>query len=67
MVSPPRPTKADDTVSRKEAAERAVRIAAMLDRWAAEDVTSEPEWDVEDLEPMTLRAPVSTERDKLGT
>jgi hypothetical protein len=27
----------------------------MLDRWDAEDVSDEPEWDVEELEPMTLR------------
>jgi hypothetical protein len=34
---------------------RAARIAAMLDRWKAEDVCDEPTWDVEDLESMTLR------------
>jgi hypothetical protein len=36
-------------------AERAARIAAMLDRWESEDVSGEPEWDVEDLEPIALR------------
>jgi hypothetical protein len=36
-------------------AERAARVAAMLDRWDSEDVSGEPEWNVEDLEPMTVR------------
>jgi hypothetical protein len=40
-------------------AERARRIAAMLDRWDQEDVSGEPDWNVEDLEPMTLRDPDS--------
>jgi hypothetical protein len=26
----------------------------MLDRWAAEDVSGEPDWSVDDLEPMAL-------------
>jgi len=43
-------------VLREEMAERAARIAAMLDRWAAEDVSDEPEWDVGDIQPMTLRS-----------
>jgi hypothetical protein len=67
MVSPPRSTKADDTATRKEAMERAARITAMLDRWAAEDVSGEPEWNVEDLEPMTLRTAVAPDRHKPGT
>jgi hypothetical protein len=37
-----------------ERAERAARIAAMLDRWAAEDTTSEPDWDVETFERLDL-------------
>jgi hypothetical protein len=37
-------------------AERAARISAMLDRWNAEDISDEPEWSVEDLEPMKLRS-----------
>ena len=36
-------------------AERAARVAAMLDRWDSEDVSAEPEWSVEDVEPMTIR------------
>lgn len=41
--------------SAKAMAERAARIAAMLDRWAAEDVSGEPDWSVDDLEPIALR------------
>jgi hypothetical protein len=41
--------------------ERAARISAMLDRWNADDVSEEPEWSVEELEPMSLRASVDTE------
>ena len=55
MVSPPRSTKHAETSSPRDMAERAARIAAMLDRWDAEDVSGEPEWNVEDLEPMALR------------
>ena len=55
MVSPPRSTKQPATSSPREMMERATRIAAMLDRWEVEDVSDEPEWNVEDLEPMTLR------------
>ena len=32
----------------------AARIAAMLDRWAAEDVSNEPEWDIEAIPRMTI-------------
>jgi hypothetical protein len=55
MVSPPRPTKHVETPSPTEMAERATRIAAMLDRWDSEDVSGEPEWNVEDVERLTLR------------
>ena len=37
-----------------EKAEHAARIAAMLDRWAAEDTTGEPDWDVETFERLDL-------------
>jgi hypothetical protein len=50
-----RPAKDLDAGSRQETADRAVRVAAMLDRWDADDVSGEPEWNVEDLAPMTLR------------
>jgi hypothetical protein len=52
-----RPTTpaATTPASAKEKAERSARIAAMLDRWAAEDVSGEPDWSVEDLEPIAIR------------
>jgi hypothetical protein len=55
MVAPPHPTKHAETASAKEMAERATRVAAMLDRWDSEDVSNEPDWNVEDLEPIKLR------------
>ena len=55
MVSPPRSTAHAESRSPQDMRERAVRVAAMLDRWEAEDVSGEPEWNVEELEPMTLR------------
>jgi hypothetical protein len=36
--------------------DRAQRIAAMLSRWEAEDVSGEPDWDVGGFEPFTLRS-----------
>jgi hypothetical protein len=38
--------------------DRAQRVDAMLDRWQAEDVSGEPEWDVEAPQPLALR-PIS--------
>jgi len=35
-----------------ERTEQAARLAAMLKRWATEDVSQEPDWDVEALEPV---------------
>ncbi len=35
----------------------ALRIAAMLERWSAEDVSNEPVWDVRDIERVALRSP----------
>jgi hypothetical protein len=35
-------------------AERAARVRAMLVRWAAETVTDEPDWSVEDIERVRL-------------
>ena len=55
MGSPPR-AKHSESRSPKEIAERAARIAAMLDRWEAEDVSGEPDWNVEDLEPLRVDA-----------
>ena len=34
--------------------DRAQRIAAMLSRWEAEDVSGEPDWDVTGIEPLSL-------------
>jgi hypothetical protein len=48
----PRPPSADD-----EAAERAARVRAMIERWANEDVSREPTWDVDDIAPLALREP----------
>jgi hypothetical protein len=56
MVSTLRPAKDVEQALREEKAERAARIAAMLDRWASEDVSDEPEWEVRDIQPMTLRS-----------
>ena len=39
-----------------EMAERAARIAEMLDRWAAQDVSAEPDWTIDNFEPLTLRS-----------
>jgi hypothetical protein len=35
--------------------DRAKRVATMLDRWATEDLTDEPDWEVSDAEPLALR------------
>jgi hypothetical protein len=35
--------------------ERAARLAAMFERWAAEDISDEPEWDVDQVERLRLR------------
>jgi hypothetical protein len=37
-----------------ELAERAARVRAMLARWASEAASDEPEWSIEDIEPMRL-------------
>lgn len=37
-----------------ETAERARRIAAMFERWNAEDVSSEPDWDPDAVAPLHL-------------
>lgn len=53
MASLSRSTPAADA-PRKDVAERASRIAAMLARWSAEDISEEPEWSIDDIEPMML-------------
>lgn len=39
-------------------ADRARRIEAMLERWASEDCSDEPDWDVDEIEPLRLRVPI---------
>jgi hypothetical protein len=57
------PAKNLDARSRQETAERAARVAAMIERWEAEDISGEPDWRVEDLEPATFRhSPADPER-----
>jgi hypothetical protein len=62
MASPRSAPSADKTA--RETAERAARIAAMLDRWDTDDVSKEPDWTVADLEPITLRH--GTQEEKPG-
>jgi hypothetical protein len=50
--SPPRPLLS----SEEEAAERAARVRAMLARWETARDGDEPDWDVDQLEPMSLPA-----------
>jgi hypothetical protein len=38
-------------------AEQAARVAAMFERWATEDVSDEPEWDVDQVEPVAFPSP----------
>lgn len=64
MVSTLRQTKDVEKALREEMAERAARIAAMLDRWAAEDISDEPQWEVGDIQPMTLRSSDGPVHDK---
>jgi hypothetical protein len=35
--------------------DQAKRVAAMLERWASEDVSDEPDWDVDDAKRIALR------------
>jgi hypothetical protein len=52
-----------EVVSRdQERAERAARVAAMLERWAKQDLPSEPSWEVDDIERVRL-AGVEAEAD----
>jgi hypothetical protein len=38
-------------------AEQAARVGAMFERWAAEDVSDEPEWDVDQVERIRFSSP----------
>jgi hypothetical protein len=47
--------------------DRAQRIAAMLTRWQAEDVSGEPEWNLAEIEPLSFeRTPVDREASTAG-
>ena len=63
MASPRSAPSADKTA--RETAARAARIAAMLDRWDAEDLSKEPDWSVSELEPITLRHGTEEEKPRL--
>lgn len=39
------------------AVDRTQRIAAMLDRWEAQELGDEPDWEIGDLEPLAMRSP----------
>jgi len=48
--------KAAEVAAVDDVTTTAARVAAMLDRWEAEDVSDEPDWDVGDIEPIALPA-----------
>lgn len=41
---------------------RTARVRAMLARWEEEPVTDEPDWSIEDIEPMLLAGDKSSKR-----
>lgn len=45
-----------------DAAERAARVRAMVARWRAEDTSAEPDWDIEDIEPMSLEPKLRSDK-----
>ncbi len=47
--------EAQPTTPEDDNKERAARIARMLQRWAQEDLSNEPDWDVADITPLFLR------------
>jgi hypothetical protein len=55
MVSPSRQSFDAEAVRRKERLERAARVAAMFERWATEDTSDEPEWDVDQVPRIEFR------------
>ena len=50
-----------------ERTEQAARLAAMLKRWATEDVSQEPDWDVEALEPVRFSGQPKAASGALGS
>jgi hypothetical protein len=64
--APPKATPSDaqeaaDALNAAARIERAQRIAAMLERWAAEDCSGEPDWDPDDIPPFRLGVPAQPE------
>jgi hypothetical protein len=47
----------------RDLADQRARVRAMLDRWAGQEVSDEPEWDVADLHRLRLREPPASERE----
>jgi len=45
----------------EERAEQAARVRSMLQRWVREPEGTEPDWSIEDLEPLALRHEAETE------
>lgn len=43
-----------EAARRTEREQRAARIAAIFERWAAEDVSDEPDWDVDQIPRIEL-------------
>jgi hypothetical protein len=56
----------DSQPAPSERAERAARISAMLARWAEEDVSNEPDWDIEGVEPLKLSGYVVSDKTSLA-
>jgi hypothetical protein len=46
--------KATEVAAVDDMTTTAARVAAMLDRWEAEDVSDEHDWDIGDIEPIAL-------------
>jgi len=58
------PSRASVSTFDDERSERASRIRAMLERWAAEDVREEPDWEIADTAPLSLRDTSGTSVDE---
>ncbi|MCG8424023.1 MAG: hypothetical protein MJE77_39530 [Proteobacteria bacterium] len=49
---------AASTDEHTQRARRAQRLARMFERWDADNVSDEPEWDINDIEPLGFRVPL---------
>jgi hypothetical protein len=45
----------------EERAERAARVQSMLQRWAQEPEGTDPDWRIENIDPLALRREAETE------